>query len=257
MKLRYRYNSETCRYEPIVVSPRLFVKNTFKFLGISFLLGLGGIAYYNSQYPLLDEVLKLDENSKLKTEWQAIHSQLKKTSQQLAELENNDDHNFRVILDMDPLSSTQREAGVGGREKASAEITYPTIRTALDFSEKIKNRLTVEVQSMNELKSALTSKQKQWAARPAIQPINNKQLIHLYLVFGQRFLPQDGYFLAHTTDWILLRPIIVQSMPPAMALLLMPTEGPPMETQFLSVMATDLKHATHTCQNSSYRLGKV
>ena len=197
MKLRYRYNAETCRYEPIVVSPGLFVRNILRFLGISFLLGLSGIIYYNSQYPLLDEIQKLDENAKLKTEWQAIHSQLKKTSEQLTGLESNDDHNFRVILDMDPLSSSQREAGVGGREKASAEIEYPIIRTAIDFSEKIKNRLTVEVQSITELKSALASKQRQWAARPAIQPINNKQLIHLYLVFGERLHPLLGYTRPH------------------------------------------------------------
>src|SRR6478736_3278206 len=197
MKLRYRYNAETCRYEPIVVSPRLFVRNIFKFLGISFLLGLSGIIYYNSQYPLLDEIQKSEENTKLRTEWQAIHKDLKNTEQQLTELEDNDDHNFRVILDMDPLSSTQREAGVGGREKASAEIEYPIIRSAVDFSEKIKNRLTVEEQSIKELKSTLALKQKQWAARPAIQPINNTQLIHLHLVFGERFLPQDGYSRQH------------------------------------------------------------
>ncbi len=197
MALRYRYDAETCRYEPIVVSPRLFVKNTFRFLGISFLIGLSGIVYYNSQHPLLDDVQKLEENSKLKTEWGVIHAQLKKTSRQLTELENNDDRNFRVILDMDPLSSSQREAGVGGHEKASAEIFYPVIRSAIDFSEKIKNRLTVEVQSINELKSTFESKQKQWAARPAIQPINNKQLIHLYLVFGERLHPLLGYTRPH------------------------------------------------------------
>src|SRR5258706_8343786 len=197
MGQRYQYNPETCRYEPIIVSPRVFSKKVFQFLGISLLVGLVGLVYYNSKYPLLDEIEKQRENSKHKTEWQVIHSQLKKTSQQLKALENNHDHNFRVILDMDPLSSTQREAGVGGREKASAEVSYPTISSALDFSEKIKNRLTVEVQSINELKSTLASKQKQWAARPAIQPINNKQLIHLYLVFGERFHPLLGYVRPH------------------------------------------------------------
>jgi hypothetical protein len=197
MTLRYRYNSETCRYEPIVVSPRQFVKDTFRFLGVSFLIGLGGITYYNSQYQLLDEVQMLDENAKLKAEWVVIHSELKKTSHHLTDLENNDDRNFRVILDLDPLSQTQREAGVGGREKSSAEVSYPIIHSAIDFSEKIKNRLTVEVQSIEELKSTLESKQKQWAARPAIQPINNKQLIHLYLVFGERLHPLLGYTRPH------------------------------------------------------------
>lgn len=197
MALRYRYNAETCRYEPILVSPSLFAKQIFRFIGFSFLLGLGGLVYYNSQYPLLDEIQKQEENVKLKTEWLAIHAQLKKTSLQLTDLENNDDRNFRVILDMDPLSPTQREAGVGGHEKASAEINYSIIRTAIDFSEKIKNRLTVEAQSIKELKSTLKSKEKQWASRPAIQPISNKELIHLYLVYGERLLPQDGYSRQH------------------------------------------------------------
>src|SRR5258708_25209592 len=111
MKPRYGYNSETCRYEPLIVSPRLFARQIFRFAGISFFLGLIGLAYYKSKYPLLDEMRMQQENTKHKTEWQSIHSQLKKTSQQLTALENNDDRNFRVILDMDPLSSTQREAG--------------------------------------------------------------------------------------------------------------------------------------------------
>src|SRR6266702_3432203 len=100
MALRYRYNAETCRYEPLIVSSGLFAKQVFRFVGISFLLGLSGLAYYNSQYPLLDEIQKKAENVKLKTAWLGIHAQLKKTSQQLTDLENNDDHNFRVILDM-------------------------------------------------------------------------------------------------------------------------------------------------------------
>lgn len=197
MALRYHYNPETCRYEPIVVAPRVFMTKVFRFVGISLLLGFSGLLVYNYQYPLVDETNLLKENQTLRAEWQVINSQLKETSQRLAALEENDDNNFRVILGMEPLSSTQRNAGVGGREKASAEITYPLIRDAVDFSEKIKNRLTVEANSMNELKDQLIHNEMQWAARPAIQPINNKDLLHLYLVFGERFLPEDGYSRPH------------------------------------------------------------
>src|ERR1041385_9478522 len=120
MALRYHYNPETCRYEPIAIAPRLFFKKTFRFLGVSLLIGLAGLLYYNYRYPFIDESNLIKENQKLKKEWQVINSQLKKTSDQLAALEDNDDNNFRVILGMEPLSPTQREAGVGGREKASA-----------------------------------------------------------------------------------------------------------------------------------------
>ena len=197
MALHYNYNSETCRYEPIVTEPRKFFKKALRFLGFSLLIGLAGVLFYNYKYPLFDETKLIKENQKLKTEWQVINSQLKKTSDQLAALENNDDNNLRVILGMEPLSATQREAGAGGREKASIEIPLPLIRDAIDFSDKIKNRLTVENNSMNELKNKLIHNEKAWAARPAIQPINNKELIQLYLVYGLRFLPQDGYARPH------------------------------------------------------------
>src|SRR5258707_10864196 len=67
----------------------------------------------------------------------------------------------------------------------------------MDLAEKITNRLTVESHSMNELKNQLANNQKQWASKPAIQPISNKELLHLYLVYGERFLPQDGYSRSH------------------------------------------------------------
>lgn len=197
MALHYHYNPETCRYEPIVTEPRKFFKRTLRFLGFSLLIGLAGVLFYNYRYPLIDETNLLKENQKLKAEWEVINSQLKKTADQLAALEDNDDNNFRIILGMEPLSPTQREAGVGGREKASAEIEYPLIRGAIDFSEKIKNRLTVESNSMNELKNKLIHNEKVWAARPAIQPINNKHLQHLYLIFGERFHPILGYSRPH------------------------------------------------------------
>ena len=66
MAMHYRYNAEACRYEPIVVSPKAFAKKTLQFLGISFLIGLAGLFYYNYNFPLLDEVNKLEENQKLK-----------------------------------------------------------------------------------------------------------------------------------------------------------------------------------------------
>jgi murein DD-endopeptidase MepM/ murein hydrolase activator NlpD len=197
MALRYRYNPETCKYEPIVVTPRKFARQAFRFLGISLLLGIGSVVYYNSQFPFVDEATLLKENTDLKGDWEILHNELKLTSDKLTQLEKNDDHNFRVILGLDPLSATQREAGTGGHEKASAEIENPTIKSAIDLSDKINNRLTVETQSLVELKNKLDDKHRQWASRPAIQPINNKELIQLYLIFGERLHPVLGYSRPH------------------------------------------------------------
>jgi murein DD-endopeptidase MepM/ murein hydrolase activator NlpD len=196
-KIRYTYNPETCKYEPIIVSPQAAGRKILSFLGISFVLGLIGLIYFNSRFPHLDETIQTAENQKLKTEWQVLLKQLDRTSDQLSKLEQNDDHNYRVILDLEPLDITQREAGVGGREKESSFIGNYFIRTAYEQAEKIKNRLDIEAQSMKQLKEELERKERMWASRPAIQPIDNKQLTRLHTIFGLRLHPKYGDVRPH------------------------------------------------------------
>ncbi len=196
-KIRYTYNAETCKYEPIIVSPKAAGRKILSFLSISFVLGLIGLLYFNSRFPHLDETIQTTENQKLKTEWQVLLKQLDRTSEQLSRLEQNDDHNYRVILDLEPLDITQREAGVGGREKESSFIGNYFIRTAYEQAEKINNRLDIEAQSMKQLKEELERKEKMWASRPAIQPIDNKQLTRLHTIFGLRLHPKYGDVRPH------------------------------------------------------------
>jgi murein DD-endopeptidase MepM/ murein hydrolase activator NlpD len=196
-RMRYIYNAEACKYEPVIVSPKDAAKRLFRFLGISFVLGIAGLLYFNSKYPHVDETFQAQINQKLKTEWQVLYKQLDRTSEQLSTLEHNDDHNYRVILDLEPLDISQREAGVGGREKASESIVYPLVRKAYEQTEKLKNRLAIEAQSLQQLQDELARKEKIWASRPAIQPVSNKDLKHLHTLFGLRMHPLLGYVRPH------------------------------------------------------------
>lgn len=196
-KLRYLYNAETCKYEPIIVSPRAAGRKILAFLGISLVIGVIGLVYFNSKFPPLDETIQAEENHKLKTEWHILFKQLDRTSEQLSQLEQNDDHNYRVILDLEPLEISQREAGIGGRAKESSFISNPFIKSAYERAEKIKNRLDIEAQSMKQLALELERKEKMWASRPAIQPVSNKDLKQLHTIFGLRMHPLLGYVRPH------------------------------------------------------------
>lgn len=196
-KVHYIYNNETCKYEPVVISPKVAGRKLLIFMSISLLIGLVGLTYFNYRFPLIDETLQAEKNQKLKTEWKVLYKQLERTSNQLSALEHNDDKNYRVILDLEPLDESQREAGVGGREKESESIHYPLIRTAYEQAEKIKNRLDIEAQSLQQLMNELTRKEKMWASRPAIQPVSNKDLTHLHTIFGLRMHPLLGYSRPH------------------------------------------------------------
>jgi len=146
---------------------------------------------------LWDEVQLKLENQALKTEWDILNDDLKKISIQLAAVEQNDDNNYRSILDLGPLPASMREAGVGGREKAYASIRYSLIKTSLEMADKLKNRLDIEDQSLDALNKELTEKEKRWASRPAIQPISNEDLIQLYTTYGLRLHPILGYWRDH------------------------------------------------------------
>jgi murein DD-endopeptidase MepM/ murein hydrolase activator NlpD len=196
-RMRYIYNAATCKYEPVIVSPKDAAKRLFRFLGISFVLGVAGLLYFNSRYPHVDETFQTQVNQELKTQWQVLYKQLDRTSVQLSALEHNDDHNYRVILDLEPLDQSQREAGVGGREKASELITYPLVRNAYQQAEKLRNRLDIEAQSLQKLQEELEKKEKMWASRPAIQPVSNKDLKQLHTLFGLRLHPLLGYVRPH------------------------------------------------------------
>src|SRR6478735_1956561 len=196
-RIQFTYNAETCKYEPIVVTGRKFSRATGIFLGISFMLGVIGLLIFNHKYPYRDEILLQEENHSLKTEWRVLNNKVERTSAALANLEQTDDHNYRVILDLEPLPLSVREAGVGGREPESASITYPIIRTAYEKVEKLTNRLDIEIQSFDKLSDELSNKEKMWASRPAIQPVSNEDLMHLHTMFGMRFHPLLGYTRPH------------------------------------------------------------
>jgi murein DD-endopeptidase MepM/ murein hydrolase activator NlpD len=196
-EIKYQYNQVTCRYEPIVVTPKQLSHRFLRFLIVSFFLGLGGFIYALIQLPPLDETAQAQKNQRLKAEWQGIYNQIERESERLLALEKNDDENFRMILDLEPLSPSQREAGVGGREKESATIIYPFIKKSYERTEKIINRLDIQEQSMMQLKKVLQNKEKMWAARPAIQPINNENLTRLNTIFGMRLHPIFNYVRPH------------------------------------------------------------
>lgn len=117
----------------------------------------------------------------------------------MGELINQDDNNYRVILDLQPLGHAVREAGVGGTEPMYlAEVNqYNLIAETYKRFEKLKHQIDIEKQSFAELAKVVETKRAMWASRPAIQPIDNKDLMRLHTSYGLRFHPLLGYVRPH------------------------------------------------------------
>ncbi|MBL0743793.1 M23 family metallopeptidase [Chryseolinea lacunae] len=198
-KIKYRYNPKTCKYEPWYLRGKALQDQIAIFITLS--LVLGGIFYfgYSKNFDSLDEQILKKKNLTLKVEWQILEERVQAAYAELNTLIDRDDKNYRVILDSSPLSPEIRQSGVGGSEKFNTEDIkdYPSVMSGYANLEKLKHTVDVEVQSYKELNSILKERVSMWASRPAIQPINNKQLERLHMSYGSRFHPIFKRYMDH------------------------------------------------------------
>jgi murein DD-endopeptidase MepM/ murein hydrolase activator NlpD len=190
-KLKYKYNPATCRYEPFRVRGKVLFNKVLLFFALALLIAFGGYYFSIQYFDSFDEMLLTEKNQKLKTEWTLVHERIQTANRQLAGLIQKDDHNYRIILDSSPLALSIREAGTGGSEKMNVKPISSYTYMVQDYLalQKVDHKLDIEIQSFNELEKILNAKMIAWSARPAIQPINNKELERLHLTFGARLHP--------------------------------------------------------------------
>lgn len=196
---KFKYNPHTCRYEPFYVKGKVLKRRLYAFLFISFVIAIGAYCWLNRYFETLDELLLEERNTELKVEWDILNQRIDKANQHLAHFIDKDDHNYRVILDSSPLSSSIREAGVGGSERINYGMAnkFPSILASYKTLEKINHRLQVEIQSYKELDKMVERNFSIWAARPAIQPLSNWQLTYLHKTYGSRLHPILGLVRDH------------------------------------------------------------
>lgn len=195
---RYIYNKETCAYEPYRLRGKALRIRIIAMLSIALVLASAGyLTFLKHSKPL--DVLEVErENTNLKTAWLLLNYRLEENENKLSFFAEEDDQNYRVILDATPLSEVQRQAGVGGAIRKSKELErYPIISNTFDKALHLNNQLTVQNESFDELQKLLDKKLKQWASRPAIQPIDNKDLVRLHTTFGMRLNPVLRIWTAH------------------------------------------------------------
>ncbi|MBL6449039.1 peptidoglycan DD-metalloendopeptidase family protein [Fulvivirga sp. 29W222] len=193
-KIRYYYNTETCKYEPIKASKRAVFMNIMGFLSVSIVLALGLIYLYRTNFTPIKESKLLAKNQDLQVEWNLLNDQLQRAYDHAEELEFKDDKIYRVILDTEPIPLTVREGGVGGHDKYEGLMEEDLEQSEMIVGtfqkmDKLKKKLYIQSKSYDQISSLLSEKEKMWASRPAIQPINNKELTRLHTTFGKRYHP--------------------------------------------------------------------
>lgn len=191
-KIKYYYDTESCRYERIKVTKWDIFWNALGFISVSVILAIIMVMVYLTQFESPKEAVLKKENEELKFHYELLEKDLDKAKKMLANLQERDDNIYRVMLGAEPIPENIRKAGYGGSDRykelqgLNQEELIKENYAELDELEK---QLYIQTKSYDEIVSLAKRKEEMLSSMPAIQPVSNEELTWLTSGFGYRLDP--------------------------------------------------------------------
>jgi murein DD-endopeptidase MepM/ murein hydrolase activator NlpD len=190
-RIKYYYDTETCKYERIKVKKRDIVINAMGFLSLSIVLSVGIIVLLAQYFDSPKEASLKKENSDLKLYYQLMQDQVATMDNMLGVLQQKDDNVYRTIFEAEPIPETVRAAGSGGalkyRNLLESDLDNKTLVVgALEKIDRVKKKMYIQTKSYDEIMDLASRKDELYRSIPAIQPVSNKDLRRFSSGFGMR-----------------------------------------------------------------------
>lgn len=191
-KIKYYYNTNSLRYEKLVTPLRVKLLRILGFIATALVTAVVIVLF---AFRLLDspkERLMRQENTRMKEDYRLLNSKMKLLQQQMAELEERDNHVYREIFEADPIPDSARAKRMEKQKEMvlaegmrDNELAYSIAATV----DNLLSRIAFQKKSYQEIENMIKDKEKMLAATPAIQPISNKDLKRVASGFGYRIDP--------------------------------------------------------------------
>lgn len=193
-RIKYYYDTETCKYERIKTSTGDIILNTLGIMSLTVAMAVGLLILYSSYFESPKELLLKNEVKELEFYYDNLSAEVEKLQSQLTNMEYRDDNIYRVVLGAEPIDKSIREAGVGGLDRyediKNKNVIHEDVIVKLSESvDNLRRKIYIESKSQDDVVELAESKEMLFAAIPAIQPVANKQLIALASGFGLRIHP--------------------------------------------------------------------
>ncbi|MCD9017706.1 M23 family metallopeptidase [Parachryseolinea silvisoli] len=193
-RIKYYYDTETCKYERVKTKTSDVVMNALGILSLTMIMAVGLMILFTNYFESPKELILKNEIKELEYYYDNLSQDVQNMNEILGGIEHRDDNIYRVVLGAEPIDKTIRDAGVGGvdRYKDIREKNIDHEEIVLNLNEKVdllRRKIYIESKSQDEVVKMAEKKEKLYAAIPAIQPISNKQLVALASGFGWRTHP--------------------------------------------------------------------
>jgi murein DD-endopeptidase MepM/ murein hydrolase activator NlpD len=191
-KVKYFYNTQTLKYEKLVVSLRVKILRILGFLSAAIVTGA---IFLSVAYRLVDSPKEKSLRAELeamKEKYDALQGRMKEMKGTLADLQDRDNEIYRVIFEASPIPDSTRMGKVKRDEEAAQLQSFASSEIVASTSVLLKeltNRIKAQEKSYDDIDKMIKNKQQMLASIPAIQPVANKDLKHIASGFGYRIDP--------------------------------------------------------------------
>ena len=202
-RIKYYYDTETCKYERVKISRWDVFLNLLGFVSLVLVAAACLVVVYDSYFESPKAAMLKKENEELQFYYEILQKDMERVNDMMGNLQQRDDHVYRTIFEAEPIPNTVRNAGIGGvkRYQDLLEEDLEKEELIVDAFSKIdmlKRQMYIQTKSYDEIIKLAKNKEKMWASLPAIQPVSNKELRRLASGFGMRIDPIYKVRTMHT-----------------------------------------------------------
>ena len=202
-KIKYYYDTETCRYEPLKTSVTDVVINTLGFIIVSILFAVGLVFAYNYFFKSPGEQILAKENEELTLYYDLINKEMDEMTLVMNALREKDNKVYRSIFESEPIPGSLNNSGIGNIEAYKDLLNnnlsrQELILSSVEKADKLKKQMYIQSKSYEKLLKLANDKSQLLAGIPAIQPMSNPDLTRLVSGFGYRIHPIYKVKMFHT-----------------------------------------------------------
>ncbi len=173
----YRYNPDTDNFERIYPSLKTRLIKALAFIGCSVVFGalLFIIAFYG--FGTQGEENLRRENALLKTQYNVLNRRLDNSLKIMSDIQNRDDNFYRVMMQMEPMSRSQRFAGLDNEKRYKEIQKLPDAGLVKLLTQRLDlfdRQLYAQSISFDQLRSEAANQKDKLAHIPSIIPIHIK-----------------------------------------------------------------------------------
>ncbi|MBP5210431.1 MAG: M23 family metallopeptidase [Bacteroidales bacterium] len=199
---KYVFNHETLSYEESVVSIKERFKRVLGLFAIGFVIF---IAYYLVLtvvlgFDLPKTIILQNKNAELMAKVEQLNTRMDEQNDILSELQMRDNVVYRLILGMDEIPASVRNAGFGGVDRYSYLKKYSNANFLISSKMKLdmlSKKAYLQSTSFDDVEAISSRAGDMASSIPAIYPVSPSPRVHATSSFGYRSDPFGNYAKFH------------------------------------------------------------